>query len=55
MGELKRRLGMSGDRMPDRGKYIEFLSQTVKAVKKFNDYAPIEISLVCVEDILKLL
>ena len=41
--------------MPDREKYIEVLSQIVKTAEKFNDYAPIEISLVCVKDILELL
>jgi ribosomal protein S27AE len=41
--------------MPDMEKYIEVLSQIVKTAEKFNDYAPIEISLVCVKDILELL
>ena len=41
--------------MPNREKYIEVLSQIVKTAEKFNDYAPIEISLVCVKDILELL
>ena len=41
--------------MTDREKYIEVLSKTVKTVKACNDYAPIKISLECVEDILELL
>lgn len=41
--------------MPDREKYIEVLSKTVKTVKEFNEDAPIKISLVCIEDILELL
>lgn len=41
--------------MPDREKYIEVLSKTVKKVKEFNEDTPIKISLVCVEDILELL
>ena len=41
--------------MPDREKYIEVLSKTAKAVKEFNEDAPIKISLKCIEDILELL
>ena len=41
--------------MPDREKYIEVLSKTVKTVKDFNEDAPIKISLQCVEDIIELL
>ena len=41
--------------MPDRKKYIEVLSKTVKTVKEFNEDTPIKISLQCVEDILELL
>ena len=41
--------------MPDREKYIEVLSKTVKAVKEYKEDAPIKISLECVEDILELL
>lgn len=41
--------------MPDREKYIEVLSNTAKAVKKFNEDIPIKISLECIEDILELL
>lgn len=41
--------------MPDRKKYIEVLSKTVKKVKEFNEDTPIKISLECVEDILELL
>ena len=41
--------------MPDREKYIEVLSKTVKEVKEYNDDAPIRISLECIEDILELL
>ena len=41
--------------MPDREKYIDILRKAVKAVKEFNEDAPIKISLECVEDILELL
>ena len=41
--------------MPDRKKYIEVLSKTVKKVKEFNEDTTIKISLECVEDILELL
>ena len=41
--------------MPDREKYIEILSKTVKTVKEYNEDTPIKISLECVEDILELL
>ena len=41
--------------MPDRKKYIEVLSKTVKTVKEINKDAPIKISLKCIEDILELL
>lgn len=41
--------------MPDREKYIEILSKTVKRVKEYNEDTPIKISLECVEDILELL
>ena len=41
--------------MPDREKYIEVLSKTVKTVKEYSEDAPIRISLECVEDILELL
>ena len=41
--------------MADRGKYIEVLSKTVKAVKELNVDVPIKISLECVEGILELL
>ena len=41
--------------MPNREKYIEVLSKTVKTVKDFNEDDPIKISLPCVEDILELL
>ena len=50
--------GMAGGKrgmMPDREKYIEVLSKTVKTVKEFNEDAPIKISLNCIEDILELL
>lgn len=41
--------------MADRERYIEVLSNTVKAVKEFNEDTPIKISLECVEDIIELL
>ena len=41
--------------MPDREKYIDVLSNTVKTVKEYNEDTPIKISLQCVEDILTLL
>ena len=41
--------------MADRGKYVEILSKTAKAVKTFNEDVPIIIGLKCVEDILELL
>ena len=41
--------------MPDREKYIDVLSKAVKAMKEYNDDAPIRISLECIEDILELL
>ena len=41
--------------MPDREKYIDVLSNTVKTVKEYNEDTPIKISLQCVEDILALL
>ena len=41
--------------MPDREKYIDILSKTVKTVKEFNEDTPIKISLQCVEDILTML
>lgn len=41
--------------MPDRGKYIEVLSNAVKKIKESNEDIPIKISLECIEDILKLL
>lgn len=41
--------------MPNRKKYIEVLSKTVKAVKELNEDIPIKISLKSVEGILELL